>query len=259
MAIKLITSSEDITKVKDKREYALITFDDRLTLNESRKDTANIVFNPEAGYSPSFGALSRKMWETNQGQKFAPVARDSDLSNYLYQPRFRILFDHLLSRPLDATRFLDVGCCDANVAKKAIELGVQDVTAIDLPEIIQEIKPVDGLKLLAANLNEDFVDGEFDVIYAGEVIEHLYNDFAFLQRCYDHTAENGVLIITTPQDSPVKRWYEEGTHLRCYPDHTLAGLVACTGYDVERFNVQLNFTKNGLRTVAIVFARKASM
>jgi len=259
MALKLITSSEDVTKIKDNREYSLITFDDRLTLNESREDTANIVFNPAAGNSTGFGVLSGKMWETNQGQKFAPVARDSDLSNFFYQPRFRILFDHLLSRPLNTTRFLDVGCCDANVAKRAIELGVRDVTAVDLPEIIREIKAENGLKLLSANLNKDFVDGEFDVIYAGEVIEHLYNDFAFLQRCYEHTAENGVLIITTPQDPPVKRWYEQGTHIRCYPDHTLAGLVACAGYNVERFKVQLNFTNNGLRTVAIVFARKGSM
>lgn len=46
---------------------------------------------------------------------------------------------------------------------------------------------------------EDFdIDQRFDVIVAGELIEHLSNVGQFLDCCHDHLRNNGELILTTP-------------------------------------------------------------
>lgn len=43
-----------------------------------------------------------------------------------------------------------------------------------------------------------FKDKEFDVIFAGEVIEHTIDDDLFLRECYRILKHNGLLILTTP-------------------------------------------------------------
>ena len=42
------------------------------------------------------------------------------------------------------------------------------------------------------------IDGTFDAIVAGELVEHLENPGEFLERCRDHLAEDGIIILTTP-------------------------------------------------------------
>lgn len=39
---------------------------------------------------------------------------------------------------------------------------------------------------------------EFDIVFAGEVIEHLYNDKKFLKQVYKSLKPGGVFVITTP-------------------------------------------------------------
>lgn len=46
---------------------------------------------------------------------------------------------------------------------------------------------------------EDFDFGiTFDVIFVGDLIEHLSNPGLFLKCCYENLGENGVLVLTTP-------------------------------------------------------------
>lgn len=50
-----------------------------------------------------------------------------------------------------------------------------------------------------------FKDEIFDVIVAGELIEHLFNPTRFLRDCYRILKDKGILIITTPNR---KSWWE---------------------------------------------------
>lgn len=84
---------------------------------------------------------------------------------------------------------------------------------------------------------------KFTIIFAGDLIEHLPNPGAFLQRCAEHLAENGVLILTTPNafnlfniagkltnDEPVVN--KDHT---CYFNHrTLGILLSKCGFSMER-------------------------
>src|SRR3989344_4173187 len=57
-----------------------------------------------------------------------------------------------------------------------------------------------GVKTIQADLNEGFPDFDikFDIIFAGEVIEHLFDDVKFIKNCRELLKPDCLLIITTP-------------------------------------------------------------
>jgi 2-polyprenyl-3-methyl-5-hydroxy-6-metoxy-1,4-benzoquinol methylase len=85
----------------------------------------------------------------------------------------------------------------------------------------------------------------YDVIVAGEIIEHLSNPGMFLKSVASLLSTNGVLLLTTVNANPIKRmprliWGNEVVH----PDHTcyysystLTTLLARFGWSIEQFNV----------------------
>jgi SAM-dependent methyltransferase len=57
------------------------------------------------------------------------------------------------------------------------------------------------------NIPHDFIDidldscwllGKFDLIFASEVIEHIFEDRRLFKTLFNHLADNGVLVVTTP-------------------------------------------------------------
>jgi len=65
-----------------------------------------------------------------------------------------------------------------------------------------DINPRDlrGIKIKQADLNKEFPSWgvKFDVVFAGEVIEHLLDDVRFIKECKENLKDDGLLILTTP-------------------------------------------------------------
>lgn len=61
-------------------------------------------------------------------------------------------------------------------------------------------RKIDGVIIKQADLNDNIPDFgvEFDVVFAGEVIEHIFDDGKFIRDCRKVLKPNGLLIITTP-------------------------------------------------------------
>lgn len=61
-------------------------------------------------------------------------------------------------------------------------------------------RQLDGVKIFRADLNSGLpqFDIQFDVIFAGEVIEHLFDDVKFIKECRKVLKQEGILILTTP-------------------------------------------------------------
>ena len=55
-----------------------------------------------------------------------------------------------------------------------------------------------GFNVVCADVEQMELGRKFDVIIAGELIEHLDNPGLFLQRVKSHLEEDGLLILTTP-------------------------------------------------------------
>lgn len=107
-------------------------------------------------------------------------------------PRIEKVLKVLCRRP--PGKVLDVGYSKGSFADYLAERG-WDCTAINLDG--------DGdprIKLILCDLNEGFpVESEvFDAVTAGEVIEHMIDEAAFLQECHRVLKKDGTLVLTTP-------------------------------------------------------------
>jgi SAM-dependent methyltransferase len=105
-------------------------------------------------------------------------------------------------------RVLDIGCADGyiteNIFMKHLEA---DFYGIEMGYEAEKAKQK-GIKTFKMDLNYSdnliFEDGFFDLIFAGEIIEHLINPDTFLEEVNRILSSDGILILTTPN---LAAWY----------------------------------------------------
>ncbi len=121
-----------------------------------------------------------------------------------------------------------------------------DVTKCALDINQREVDP--DVRFIQHDCNEDFdfaQDGAFDVVFAGEVIEHIYDDERFLRQIHRILSPNGVLALTTPNlfflfnriifpFGKMPAFAYAPYHYHIYSRRTLTELVARCGFDVKR-------------------------
>lgn len=88
------------------------------------------------------------------------------------------------------------GPSSANWPHRLLQKSAKNVFGVDLDYDEKFIEDREKYKRLNAE-NFDF-ERNFDVIFAGDLIEHLSNPGLFLDSCKKHLSEDGRLIITTP-------------------------------------------------------------
>lgn len=140
--------------------------------------------------------------------------------------------DYLASK-CAGQRVLDIGCVDHD-ARKAAELGDAWLHR-RLAAVASSIVGTDRLGEQVAALNsqgfeivradaENFDLGEkFDVIVAGDIIEHLSNVGSFLESAKRHMGTDTRLIVTTVNPFDVEQMMQVllRGHVSVHPDHTM--------------------------------------
>jgi len=120
---------------------------------------------------------------------------------------------------------LDVGCLDGSISVLLQSLGCK-VVACDLPKVAKRVKELHpDLTIVPVDLNTGFPAGEFDVIFASGVVEHLYNDFFFLCNCCKALKPGGTFIVSSVGFDD---WCS--SHLRIYPEHQFRALLNMAGF-----------------------------
>jgi len=98
---------------------------------------------------------------------------------------------------------------------------------------------------IEANAENFSLPTRFDLIYAGDIIEHLSNPGMFLDSCKRHLTPNGRLVITTPNAFSFFSIVEKITHEEpnVHEDHTLylnkptvRSLLQKSGWSARRFD-----------------------
>jgi 2-polyprenyl-3-methyl-5-hydroxy-6-metoxy-1,4-benzoquinol methylase len=156
-----------------------------------------------------------------------------------------------LARFVQGKDALDVGCVDHTAALESTDTWLHKYIA-------RNAKSAVGLDLLeseAAKLRQrgyDIRSGDactvclnqtFDVVVAGEIIEHIDNPAAFVSNMANHLNDQGQLVVTTPHaffflhflesifSSGERRWNRE--HVTWYCPFTLENLLRRSGLEVE--------------------------
>jgi 2-polyprenyl-3-methyl-5-hydroxy-6-metoxy-1,4-benzoquinol methylase len=132
-------------------------------------------------------------------------------------------------------RVLDIGCAahamrfdDPNWLHGLLHKRFPDVVGLDIrPDLVEQLHALGFTSVYRGDAETFDLGQEFDTIVAGDIIEHLSNLGAFLERAKKHLAPGGRLIITSPYPCclfhvcyaflkyPRTTWNLEHTHWVC--------------------------------------------
>jgi 2-polyprenyl-3-methyl-5-hydroxy-6-metoxy-1,4-benzoquinol methylase len=138
-------------------------------------------------------------------------------------------------------RVLDVGCGEGRFAAELARAGAT-VVGIDVAEEplrrARELHPELDVRLVDAEGGWELADASFDVVWAGEVIEHVADTAAWLSEVRRVLRSGGRLLLSTPAHGRLTilalalsrrafaaRFDPRGEHLRFYSRATLTELL----------------------------------
>jgi len=127
----------------------------------------------------------------------------------LVMDRFEIIQGYVQGKEV-----MDLGCLQysANEAykenwlHKRIKENSRTVLGVDIiEEEVSKIRKL-GYNVICENVMKMELNKKFDIIIAGELIEHLSNQGIFLEKVKNHLKENGLFILTTPNADYMARF-----------------------------------------------------
>jgi len=159
----------------------------------------------------------------------------------IFYDRFTAIKDIIVGK-----RVLDVGCLGVTEEELKLHEKIRDAASycvgLDNKTLVEELAGREW-KVACADAESFDLDERFDVVFGGEVIEHLANPGAFLESARGHLVDGGRIILTTPNP------YYLGRVLRAFlgigqnvnPEHThwhcmitLPQLLRRYGFSIEK-------------------------
>lgn len=114
-------------------------------------------------------------------------------------------------------RVLDLGCVDHSLNRTIgqpwlhgfIARNAASVVGVDtLPDQVAEMNRR-GFTAICADVETMDLGERFDVIVAGDIIEHLSNPGALIRQAVLHLAPSGMILITTPNPVTFVRFFQQ--------------------------------------------------
>jgi len=144
-------------------------------------------------------------------------------------------------------RVLDIGCGEGYLAAALARHGAE-VVAIDVAEEplrrARARHPELDLRRVSPEVPLPLEDASFDVVWAGETIEHIADTAGWLSELRRVLRSGGFLLLSTPAHGPLRRlrlalsrsafeahFDPRSDHLRFYTRRVLADLLADFGFE----------------------------
>ena len=187
---------------------------------------------------PAVGEPISEPLSPKANRYFSVVRPDSDNNTHAYQLEF-------VGRE---KRVLELGCAVGHMTRALTGLGCR-VVAVDVDEVATRSAAEFAERVLVADLSDptalEQLKGErFDVVLAGDVLEHLPDPLSVLQRCRSLLTPDGALVLSLPNVAHVDlklgllqgRWeYRDTglldrTHLRFFTRRSIDELLHDAGF-----------------------------
>lgn len=152
-----------------------------------------------------------------------------------------------ISKQCKDKKVLDIGTRARSYSK--IEESAKSVQGLDIDSKNIRLMRRQGYNVVLDNAESFSLKENFDVIIAGELIEHLSNPGFFLDRASNHLKDEGCLVITTPNARCLNYVFDYGhdpKHIQLYTPRILEKLLRKHRFDVislQYFNWSSNVGK----------------
>lgn len=160
--------------------------------------------------------------------------------------------------PSGAKVVLDVGCNTGKLGEYLKALGVEKVIGIDATAHAVEVSRQyeDEVHLMDIEIdNPPYPEGYFDVIFYGDVLEHLKYPWEVLSRYRKYLKNDGVIIASIPNAGHFSivgkllrgdLHYEDAgildrTHLRFFTKNSAIRMLEDSGYDVLKIEPNIDY------------------
>ena len=194
---------ENKTNNKDTLAKHFYRNEDIMALKELNIPEWNEKINKEYPFISDDNEYKNQYQE--QGKRFYQDYKEGKI-NLNIQSYARIKFAMELMRPNKPKHILDYGCGIGNEAVQFVNEFDCNVTAVNISpdemEIGKELakkycKNPDKINWIIANKPED-VTGEFDIVFAGEILEHMAEPQKFIDNLEKKCVKGGLMIYTVP-------------------------------------------------------------
>ncbi|MBW3607536.1 MAG: class I SAM-dependent methyltransferase [Actinobacteria bacterium] len=160
----------------------------------------------------------------------------------------------LLAHVEPRERVLDLGCGAGEFSAALAAAGAQPIGVDVAAEALRraaERAPALDLRLWSAGEPLPLEDGSVDVVWAGEVIEHVADVAPWLSEVRRVLRPRGTLLLTTPHHGPLTllrlalsprrfaaHFEPRSDHLRFFSPRTMRSLLDDLGFDVVELRVR---------------------
>jgi SAM-dependent methyltransferase len=158
------------------------------------------------------------------------------------------MFLNFLSKQEKGQKVLDLGCYHGDVVKEISQLGFQGYGADVFQENVETATKnfAEGnFSVVDFNGKFPYPDNSFDIIWAGDIIEHVYDTINLFSELNRILKKNGSLVCSTPYHGIVKmvvislidlkkHFHPEHPHIRFYTNKSLRMILNKYGFIVRK-------------------------
>ena len=143
---------------------------------------------------PQKSFLTNSVYSESSGHQKNKI---QDLSKYVVTKPYKKIFKYLKRESVNGS-LLDIGCSNGEFMYSAKKEGFA-VSGVELNSYTAKIAKNNGLNVFIGSLeNANFSYGSFDVIFLGDLIEHVEDPEKLVKKCFELLKMNGILIVSTP-------------------------------------------------------------